>query len=595
MPGPASHIKIIQLETLRSIALGTPVSRVAQPLTLHPNAAQLGSIGPDMLFWADWGGYTPFVNVIFDVYEAYDEIVDKIREIWEPIQQAIDKVMNSLTGGLVEDIEETVGILKGLITTFMIKLLTELVDYPGMFLKPKFQDNSPNSPETEWNWLDYSHHRRTGVMAKSLIRLATESGDPMRQAYANGWLSHVTADVVGHAYVNMAVGGPYRSHWQRHFIQEKFMDTWVWGFYNTPGVAMPSTPPVGNPFAYASFANVNTSNLHELINVGDDLPDELSGLIADALAEAYASVPHPNVGGTTPFLGQDEVNRAYRMLRRGLGIMTGVDRYIARPTPPSVFNDDGPPSFPLPGGGSGGSGGGGGGWSFDLLALLAAIFEYIKDLFEYIADLVLWLISQVTYPLTYPLRLALYYLKLALYDALRALRWALSMTGYMFPEPDELFHPYAQQFINPTGSPFGMPHLEYPPERDNCTQFPLSGTEFAQAFAGPYLRYPLNYPYWFIEGEPFDPAVEAGLVAATSPAATIRMTATLGRRRGSLGNAIDFFLRRAREINQSPDGVSAMLLPDWNLDADRGYGFKCWRAGSTLNPPPAGGVIASYI
>ena len=599
MPGPASHIKIIQLETERALAIGAAARKVAQPLQAEPTAAGLGSIGPDMLFWADWGSFTPFVNVIFEIYETFDEILDTIRAIWEPVQQAIDKVVNALSGGLVADIQNAIALAKAAIQTFIIKLITQWVDYPGMFLKPKFQDNAPASPETEWNWLDFSHHRKTGRMSRALIRLATERNDPVGMAYASGWLSHVTADVVGHAYVNMAVGGPYRSHWQRHFIQEKFMDTWVWGFYGS-GATMPATPTMGIPFSYASFTNVNTANLHQKIDVGADLPPNLAGLIADALSETYEADAHPNVGGTVPFLRADEVNRAYRMLRRAMEMMTGVDRHISKPTPPSVFGDDEPPTFPVPGG-SGGGGGGGGGWSFDLAALLAAILDYIMDIFDYLGDLALWLVSKITHPLTYPVRLALYYLKLGLYDILRATRWALSVTGYMFPEPDELFHPYAQQFINPPGAFGGMPHQEFPPEKDNCTVFPASALEPAMALAGPYLRFPLNYPFWFIEGEPFDPAVEKALMAAATPAETVRITTSLGRAslgnnyRGSLGSAVSFFLRRAKEIHASADGVQGLRLPDWNLDADRGYGFKCWRANSALRPPPSGGVSVSYI
>ena len=81
--------------------------------------------------------------------------------------------------------------------------------------------------------------------------------------------------------------------------------------------------------------------------------------------------------------------------------MTSKERFLARPQPPSVFNDDAPPTFPVPGGGSGSGSGGSSGGSFSLAALLWAILDYIKDLFEYFIDLALWLVSQVTFPLTY--------------------------------------------------------------------------------------------------------------------------------------------------------------------------------------------------
>ena len=467
------------------------------------------------------------------------------------------------------------------------------------------QEFGSNAPIKDWNWLDYTHHRWTGEFNKRLIKLAHSSNDPSLRAYSYGWLSHVTADVVGHAYVNTAVGGPFRSHWQRHFIQEKFMDTWVWGFYNTPGVTMPASASPGEiPFDYAQWTNINGSSLHERIDLGNDMPAPLQDLIAAALADVYKDRPHPNVAGTVPFLKQEHVNRAYQMLVEGLEIMTSKARYLPRPTPPSVFNDDDVPTFPLPGGGSGSGSGGSSGGSFSLAALLQAIFDYIMDIFDYLGDLALWLLSQATFPLTYPLRYALYLMQLGLYEIYRQFRWALSLSGYAYPDADQLSNPLAQQFINPP-NPLNLlnqlPRREYEPEQDNCLFFPQSSLEERAAMAGPYTRWPINYPYWFIEGEPSDPNVEKALMAASTPDETARITSSMffSRRQnyaGSLGSAMDFFARRMEEISADGGGDAAIRLPDWNLDADRGYGSKCWEIGdgTQLDPPPSGGVVTSY-
>jgi hypothetical protein len=616
MPGPASHLIIMDLEIQRAFAdpstFGGPV---LDALTNHKREAALGSIGPDMIFWADWGEYSPVVNAVFDIYQTIDEVYDKLAAIWAPVGDAIDKVTNSLTGGLVSEIQETVALVEGIIQSAIIRLITEQVDLLGMFLKPDLQTKGSASRVPDWNWLDFTHHRRTGRMARALIARAHQSNDPVQRAYACGWLSHVTADVVGHAYVNTAVGGPYRSHWQRHFIQEKFMDTWVWGFYRS-GATMPSSvQPNEIPFDYAAWPNVNAASLHELINLGDDLPMSLQNLIVQGLTDAYLQVPHPNVKGTIPFLQAEHINRAYQMLLQALELMTGKDRNLPRPEPPSVFNDDAPPGFPVPGGGSGSGSGGSSGGSFSLLSLLQAILDFIKDLFEYVHDLVLWLISQVTTPLTYPVRYALYLLQLALYEIYRQYRWALCLSGYAFPDPDQLFNPLAQQFINPSANVQSMPRREWPEEQENCLFFPAACStpqppgciEPPAVTSGPYFRWPLNYPFWFIEGEPTNLDMEKALAEADSPAATLR----LGRRlfpfpagvpyRGSLGSAMDFFLRRAREVAHGGGGESQLVLPDWNLDADRGYAFKCWEAidsngaATALEPPPATGVSIQYL
>ena len=125
----------------------------------------------------------------------------------------------------------------------------------------------------------------------------------------------------------------------------------------------------------------------------------------EALNKVYLRrAPNPNVKENIPFLKQEHINRAYRMMVEALELMTAKERYLPRPKPPSVFNDAAPPTFPTPGGGSGSGSGGSSGGSFSLASLLKAILESIRDLFEYLHDLALWLISQATFPLTYPIR-----------------------------------------------------------------------------------------------------------------------------------------------------------------------------------------------
>jgi hypothetical protein len=217
MPGPATHLTIIELQTARASANPTLYGRVGQALSQFPNHAYFGSIGPDMLFWADWNTYTSVVNTIFDIYHQLDLVFDKLNAIWQPIGDAIDKVVDALTGGLAGAISDTTAYVSGIINTAILNLLTYEIDY-WETLRPHFQSHSPHDSETRWNWLDYTHHRATGRFTKRLISRALASGDNSSLAYAYGWLSHVTADVVGHAYVNMAVGGPWRSHFQRHHL-----------------------------------------------------------------------------------------------------------------------------------------------------------------------------------------------------------------------------------------------------------------------------------------------------------------------------------------------------------------------------------------
>lgn len=599
MPGPAAHLSIIELQTERALKKPNLYGSVGSALAQHPNHARFGAIGPDMLFWADWNSYTSIVNTIFDVYHTLDEIYDKLAAIWQPIADAIDKVVDALSGGLAGAISDTVAYVNGIINTAMLDLITYEVDY-WQTLKPHFQIHAPHDSEKNWNWLDYTHHRATGRFTKRLIDRARASGDSSLLAYAYGWLSHVTADVVGHAYVNLAVGGPWRTHFQRHHLQENFMDVWTWGFYHTPGATMPAMPPTGSlPFDYNAFTSVSTANLQDLIDLGDDLPDNLQALIADTLSDVYQPIPHPTI---IPFLGKAEINRAYQMQKTAFEIMTEKDRHLGAPKTPKVFGDLDPPTYPTQGG-SGGGGGGGGSGGFSLASLLQAIWDFIKNTLTYLANLALWLISKVTSALTYPVRYALYLMQLGLYEVYRAFRWALVISAYVYPDVDQLSDPLAQQFINPSPSLiFGAPRMEYPKERDHSLFYPLSAVEQTALVPGPYAHPDLNYPFWFIEGEPSDLDLEKALIAAKTPEETARLTSVLrenahggGPYRGSLGSAVDFYLRRAQEIHEAGGDASKLRLPDWNIDADRGYAIKCWEAQSSLDPQPSNGVAISYL
>ena len=113
----------------------------------------------------------------------------------------------------------------------------------------------------------------------------------------------------------------------------------------------------------------------------------------------------------------------------------------------------------------------------------------------------------------------------------------------------------------PAGDVAAMPRREFPTEQDNCLVvpggfvIPHAWLCRAAAARGPYTRFPLNYPFWFIEGEPTT-RIEKALAAAESPEETIEIARNVfppfsAHPSGSLGSAIDFFLRRAREVAEA--------------------------------------------
>ena len=77
--------------------------------------------------------------------------------------------------------------------------------------------------EGDWWWFDAMHYRKTGKFTEAMLEATRDMSSP-HHLYALGYLTHVAADTVGHAYVNLYCGGPYRSQAQRHKTGENFQD-----------------------------------------------------------------------------------------------------------------------------------------------------------------------------------------------------------------------------------------------------------------------------------------------------------------------------------------------------------------------------------
>jgi hypothetical protein len=148
------------------------------------------------------------------------------------------------------------------------------------------------SKEASWWWFDAMQYRHTGKFAQRLLE-KTEPGTPLH-LYAIGYLTHVTADTVGHPYVNTISGGAYRSHAQRHKASENYQD--VLNFLNERGVDW-------NFSRLHAFYNFNYAGAIDTENDIPDpfthLPDELAKLLLETLEEIYNEDPAPRAP-TTP-------------------------------------------------------------------------------------------------------------------------------------------------------------------------------------------------------------------------------------------------------------------------------------------------------
>ena len=127
--------------------------------------------------------------------------------------------------------------------------LFDLVSHP-------YRDGVPAGEK--WWWFDALHYRKTGQLAAALLEQTRDMTSPLH-LYAMGYLTHVAADTVGHPYVNLFSGGPYRAQAQRHKTGENYQDV-----FNLLG---------------ATGVDWNYSKLHALYNfnfsgtIDDDEPD----------------------------------------------------------------------------------------------------------------------------------------------------------------------------------------------------------------------------------------------------------------------------------------------------------------------------------
>ncbi|MCK0142269.1 hypothetical protein [Aliiroseovarius sp. F20344] len=113
-----------------------------------------------------------------------------------------------------------------------------------------------------WRETELMRWRRTGDFARGLLDAAGD--DDRLKAYAYGYMAHVAAAVTGQPFINSIVGGPYRSHWWRHRFVTNHIDSWIYGFYGASADMIGDTP---EP-PYEDWPELCSAKLHEKIDLG---------------------------------------------------------------------------------------------------------------------------------------------------------------------------------------------------------------------------------------------------------------------------------------------------------------------------------------
>jgi len=314
-----------------------------------------------------------------------------------------------------------------------------------------------------------------------------------------------------------------------------------------------------------------------------------------------------------------------------------------KPTAPPVFNDHSPPA--PPGSSSGvddepSRGGSPDDDSWNLLDLLLAVFGFLV----WLGELGVWLATLPAAVLadlaTYPLRELLYEFAVEpLWSLYIAARKPLVMQGFLVPKAEEIVQGLVELGVSPDSpltalaaalaSPDGTGSAPIPFDEKyggadpafpravvsdpkstaeqvlgivlpdpSCNQ-PVAPSEYLRPWKYPEHENRGNTVGWeagltasgpwrqgqdarvLMNHAPGDPATRAAYEAAVTPQQTDQVSAARLPAGDHLGDPVDYGTYVVSRL------TSGAAMPDFNLDADRGYGYRCWdfnRSGDTTVP-----------
>jgi hypothetical protein len=346
------------------------------------------------------------------------------------------------------------------------------------------------------------------------------------------------------------------------------------------------------------------------------------------------TVPQPgqNIDG---FPTADNVSTTYWYLYKYIKLTTTDFFNIRRPTPPSVILT--PPAVPMPP--NTGDTAPGSAMpndflenAFDLLLDILAWLEYLGQVALYPASVVASVIAGAG---TYPVREVLYEtVELPLYNGWLALHWYLSMTGFVAPMEEEINMGLVTLGVgvadNWTNIIAALGTLDgglnasaataksEPSGRDRDRSYPREPVTDAPSLvqsiinqavdtpplptmvASEFLR-PWQFPLFnndgtpvkseqvlcaagpFLSGQdatalmaaaPGDNELRKSLMGVQNSQQTINLVNSNLPKGKHLGDPVDYTAYVIAQLTR--DGVESTALANFNLDADRGYGFLCW-------------------
>lgn len=498
----------------------------------------------------------------------------------------------------------------------------------GPWMELGLNNPLPEADPTADRLFEFLRWHRTGAFARELMKQANTDQE---RAFALGWLCHVATSVTAEPFVNNVTGGPYRTHWWRNRLVANFVDSWTFGFFKTQATMTGDEPAP----SYDQWKPLCSANLQDEFNVANlqgpaqagDTPDavkavakgkadtlaaQFPGAIADFMLAAvnatYPAASQPQQGFSVEVFGQAVVGAfaVYWFMTSGSGPL--CDNPVGAPpidctTAPGWITSGGAPSPQEAGLNVGDA----------ICAVLLAILALFELLIGDFPDGLAALAAALSLPvIDWPtVRCNLFWLRKTLADAENGLRDGLVWGGLAYPPPVLLGavgvngETLPATDLTPAGStPVNPPNGNVPTTsgiplcRSNALSGSVAGA--AEASSGLYPRAldPRNtaggradlnfsvYPDVGIEEPSTRNLIPANaypnLVVDGTPLANggMRTDGVYPSRYklfgGATANAVDLIVNDAKG------------LPDYNLDGDRGYGWKTWnpKPGSDPASPP---------
>lgn len=634
MPGPAVHYLIGQLlgrfpkpfdpkrgNNSLSYYLDQQTRNV---LMEYPNYLSVGTLGPDFLFFntKDWpkiGGFIPVKMMIKaaktlssledEIEKAFPILVtihEKKKELEETLGEAAEEVIENsptLTAihRLFEDLDAITTLINAIISNGLKDFATSNLDLYGLMTHP-IKDCDP---KPEWWWFDILHYRRSGKFAKYLIE--NSRSNPRHLAYSIGYMSHLTADTVGHPYVNTIVRGPYRNHSQRHKVVENFQDVSAYARFKS-GLGLGEEEFVSSDLHerfifHDGRRSVFTGEvLKETESIIDDLtpgiadigmPEDLAELFSRATKDVFTDRgSHIFGGGMEP----EEVDAAYRLWYSWFKSTTSeIKLPKSLPDLPPLsedireawenfkrrvndalneLNDAIDDLF---------SGSTGRRFSWDNVVnffkkvhrIIKAALAVAASMATVLEEIIVGVISRVAHFLLDQIYQALY----VAYDYFRL---SVSLNGFAFPFESHLEDYKVKHMLDPRFPDANRNRVQtnwdYPVQKVDVSSgifrtasqeahlvYPPLEPEFNQVTAGPD-SYTANTHDYFINKPLLFNQTVFDTLGDTSQLATNQVRF----RQETLGNALELTSKYWDNLNSGKE------IPDLNLDADRGFGYPSW-------------------